>query len=51
MIPRNEYLNTLINFKDKHLIKVITGVRRCGKSTILELFQEYFKRTNNIYKF
>lgn len=41
MIPRNEYLNTLINFKDKHLIKVITGVRRCGKSTILELFQEY----------
>lgn len=39
MIQRTEYLNKLINFKDKKLIKVITGIRRCGKSTLLELFQ------------
>ena len=41
MIQRQEYLNSLISFKDKQLIKVITGIRRCGKSTLFELFQEY----------
>jgi len=41
MIKREEYLNLLINFRDKRLIKVITGIRRCGKSTLFELFQEY----------
>lgn len=41
MIARDEYLNILKRFKDKELIKVITGIRRCGKSTLLELFQEY----------
>ena len=40
-IIRHEYLNKLISFKDKQLIKVITGIRRCGKSTLLERFQEY----------
>jgi len=43
LIERTEYLNKLKNFKDKHLIKVITGIRRCGKSTLLELFQQYLK--------
>ncbi len=43
IIKREEYLNKLKNFKDKHLIKVITGIRRVGKSTLLELFQEYLK--------
>lgn len=43
MIQRTEYLNKLIAFKDKQLIKVITGIRRCGKSTLLEIFQEYLK--------
>lgn len=38
-IERKEYLNKLAAFKDKHVIKVITGVRRCGKSTLLELFR------------
>ncbi len=41
MIERREYLNRLIGFKDKHIIKVITGIRRCGKSTIMEIYQEY----------
>ncbi len=41
MIRRDSYLEKLISFKDKKIIKVITGVRRCGKSTILEMFQEY----------
>ena len=41
IIEREEYLNKLKSFKDKHLIKVITGIRRCGKSTLLEIFQRY----------
>ena len=34
MKSRDIYLNKLIQFKDKPLIKVITGIRRCGKSTL-----------------
>ena len=41
MIPRNEYLDNLISFRDKQLIKVVTGIRRCGKSTLFELYQDY----------
>ena len=41
MIERNEYLDLLKRFKDKELIKVITGIRRCGKSTLLEMYQDY----------
>lgn len=41
MINREEYLKKLINFKDKELIKVITGIRRCGKSTLFELYINY----------
>ena len=41
MIERNEYLNILKRFKDKELIKVITGIRRCGKSTLLEMYKDY----------
>lgn len=44
MIERTEYLNKLIAFKDKQLIKVVTGVRRCGKSTLFRLFQEQLKK-------
>lgn len=42
-IKREDYLSILRNFKDQQIIKVITGIRRCGKSTLLELFQEYLK--------
>lgn len=41
MIKRNEYLDVLKRFKDKELIKVITGIRRCGKSTLLEMYKNY----------
>ncbi len=41
MIVRNEYLQKLAAFQDKKLIKVITGIRRCGKSTLLDMFQQY----------
>lgn len=40
-IVRKEYLDKLISFKDKKIIKVITGVRRCGKSTLLEMYAKY----------
>lgn len=39
MIFRKEYLDNLTALKDKQGIKVITGVRRCGKSTLLELLR------------
>ena len=45
MIQRKEYLDNLIALKDKQVIKVITGVRRCGKSTLFELYIDYLKQT------
>lgn len=42
-IERQAYLQKLISFKDKKLIKVITGIRRCGKSTIMEIFRDWLK--------
>lgn len=45
MINRPIYLNKLISFKDHEAIKVITGIRRSGKSSILALFAEYLKST------
>jgi len=44
MIQRTEYLSSLISFRDKQLIKVVTGIRRCGKSTLFELFGDYLRR-------
>ena len=42
IIERKKYLNKLISKKDNGLIKVITGIRRCGKSFLLfELYHEY----------
>jgi predicted AAA+ superfamily ATPase len=43
MIARQEYLENLIRFRDKQLIKVVTGIRRCGKSTLFELYQDYLR--------
>lgn len=43
-IERREYLEKLIAWKDRQVIKVITGVRRCGKSTLMEMFQDYLMK-------
>lgn len=43
VIQRQEYLDLLIRFKDKDLIKVETGIRRCGKSTLFMLYQDYLR--------
>ena len=42
---RNIYLNKLIAFKDTEPVKVITGIRRCGKSSLLKLMQEHLLNT------
>lgn len=43
---RSEYLDKLIAFKDKQIIKVVTGIRRCGKSTLFEIYQDYLISNN-----
>ena len=40
LIERKQYMQTLSNLKDQNIIKVITGVRRCGKSTLLQMFAD-----------
>ena len=45
MIERKEYLDELKKWMNKDLIKVVTGIRRCGKSTLFELFISYLKET------
>lgn len=45
MIQRQEYLKKLIDWREKNLIKVITGVRRCGKSSLFTLYIDYLKST------
>ena len=38
MIERTMYLDELKKWKDKDLIKVVTGIRRCGKSTLFDIY-------------
>lgn len=45
MIERKEYLDFLKKLKDKNIIKVVTGIRRCGKSTLFELYKKYLLET------
>ena len=44
MIERQEYLKQLIKFKDTDLIKIVTGIRRCGKSTMFDIYIDYLKK-------
>lgn len=46
LVQRNEYLEKLILWKDEQVIKVVTGLRRCGKSTLLLQYQDYLKANN-----
>ena len=41
LINRPEYLNQLIENRDVDLVKIVTGIRRCGKSSLLDLFHAY----------
>lgn len=41
MVERKEYLNNLKSWKDEQVIKVVTGIRRCGKSTLLKQYQDW----------
>lgn len=43
MIERTNYLQKLIAWKDEQIIKVVTGIRRCGKSTLLDIYKGYLK--------
>jgi uncharacterized protein len=45
-VTRKRYLDTLSVLKDKNLIKVATGVRRCGKSTLMAQFQDLLRKEN-----
>lgn len=47
MVKRNIYMNDLISLKDKDLIKVITGIRRCGKSTLLSSYADYLSSSDD----
>lgn len=43
LVQRKEYLDRLIDWKEEQVIKVVTGIRRCGKSTLLLQFQQWLK--------
>lgn len=45
MLERSEYLEEIKKWKDKDIIKVVTGIRRCGKSTLFELYIDYLKKS------
>lgn len=45
LIDRPDYLNQLIQHKDVDLVKIVTGIRRCGKSSLLELFRQHLRDT------
>lgn len=53
MINRELYINKLLAYKDTEFIKVITGIRRCGKSSLLKIFKDEIlkenKKANIIY--
>jgi len=46
LINRPEYLTQLIQNKDVDVVKIVTGIRRCGKSSLLDLFHQYLSRSN-----
>lgn len=47
MIERKIYMDKLLAYKDTEFIKVITGIRRCGKSSLLKLFKETIEKTDS----
>lgn len=51
MVTRTHYLQQLETVKNKHFIKVITGVRRCGKSTLMSEFQQVLTNSETLQNF
>ena len=45
-INRPEYMKRLVEYKDKDVVKIVTGIRRCGKSTLLDLFEDFLIADN-----
>lgn len=43
MVERKEYMQRLLEWKDEQVIKVVTGIRRCGKSTLLRQYQDHLR--------
>ena len=50
LINRPVYMEQLISFREKQIIKVVTGIRRCGKSTLFDLYCEYLRRSDHPYQ-
>ena len=50
MVKRKQYLEKLKKLKDKQIIKVVTGVRRCGKSTLLKQFRDHLMNECGVTK-
>ena len=48
MIDRPLYVNQIMAYMDTPFVKILTGVRRCGKSTILKMIMEKLKTERNI---
>lgn len=44
LINRTQYLEQLKSFKDMQLIKIVSGIRRCGKSTLFDIYCDYLKQ-------
>lgn len=48
MIPRPNYINKIMTYTDAPFIKILTGIRRCGKSTILKMIMERLQKERNV---
>lgn len=48
MIKRPSYINKLLKFKDTDIIKILAGIRRCGKSTVLDMYRDVLTEEYNI---
>ena len=50
MVQRPDYINRLLKFKDANIIKILAGIRRCGKSTVLDMYKDILVKEYKISK-
>ena len=50
MVQRPDYINRLLKFKDANIIKILAGIRRCGKSTVLDMYKDILVKEYQIPK-